>query len=239
MTGLTKILAGLNLLGALVSVVLLASTWFTRGVIVGKAQFFALEKTRAYVDPVIPGAERLLDQPIVSRSLPRAVRERLASELEDYRKSPDDWLLAKAMSTRKQAAEYDFPEITNPLARKSLDFLTKRLAGASAHFKRSLDGLIRDLRIFAATNLVVFLIAAGLCLAAKTAYWRFWLTVWSALLLVSSGISILLYVDQMWVWSILMNRYRGWAYAGTHGVITLYLAARILPSLRAPSPQGA
>jgi hypothetical protein len=239
MTSYSKILAGLNLLGALVSVVLLASTWFTRGVIVDKAQSFALEKTRAYLDPVIPGAERLLDQPIVSRALPKTVRERLAAEIEDYRKSPDDWLLAKARSTREQAAEYDFPEITNPLARKSLDFLTKRLAGASAHFKRSFDGLIRDLRIFATTNLVVFLCAAGLCLAAKTPYWRFWLSVWSALLLVASVISVFLYIDQMWVWNILMNRYQGWTYAGMHLGVTIYLAYRILPSLRAPGPQGA
>jgi hypothetical protein len=172
-----------------------------------------------------------MGQPLVSRKLPEKVKAKLSREIETYRNSPEDWLLSKAAATREQAAEYEFPEVTNPIARKSIDILTKRLAGASAHFKRSLDGLITELRIFSLTNLIVFTIAAGLCFAAKTAHWRFWLSAWSAVMLLATVISISLYADQSWVWNILTNRYQGWAYAATHALITLYLGLRSLPLL--------
>lgn len=230
----TRILAGLNLLGALVSIALLASTWFARGIIVGHARSIALEKTESFMEPVIPAVEKLMNQPLVSRKLPETVRAKLTREIETYRNSPEEWLLAKATAGREQAAEFDFPEVTNPIARKSIDFLTKRLAGAPAHFTRSLDGLITDLRVFSLTNLIVFTIAAVLCFAARTAHWRFWLSAWSAVMLLATVISISLYADQGWVWNILTNHYQGWAYAATHGIITLYLAMKFLPLLRRP-----
>lgn len=232
MKHITKILIALNLLGAFVSIALLASTWFARGVIIEKAQDIALEKTRTYLDPVVPAVERLLTQAPAKHLIPANLKAKLTTEMEAYQKSPDAWLLAKASSTRNQAEEWNFPEIKNPIARSAMDFLVKSLSKASAHFKKSYDGLILDLRIFAGTNLTVFLIAAALCFLAKSPQQKFWLTVWSALLLVATALSINLYIGQSWVWNILTNRYEGWAYTGTLMAITLYLAFKILPGIR-------
>jgi hypothetical protein len=227
-----KILIALNLLGALVSLALFVSTWFARGVIVAKVQTIALETTRSHLDPVIPEAERQLAQPLARRMIPAAVKAKLAGEIEAYRKSPEAWLLAKASGTRRQAEEWRFPEVKNPIARSAMDFLVKSLAGASAHFRKSFDSLIQDLRIFAGTNLLVFLIAAALCFLAKFPQQRFWLTAWSAVLALATVLSINLYVGQSWVWNVLTNRYQRWTYAVTLVLISLYLAMRILPAIR-------
>lgn len=231
MTTATKILAALNLLGAALSIALLAATFFAQGLIIREAREFALDKTRAYLEPAIPQAEKLLKNPLVTKALPKSVEEKIGNEIADYRESPERWLLELAEGTRNRAGEFDFPEIKNPLARKALDSLTGRVAGAREHFKSSFANLIVDLRIFATIHLVVFLVAAGLCLLAKTPKLRFWLCVWSSLLLVTTLMSAGVYLGQSWLWVILANRYQGWSYAGTHLVITGYFVCRCLPEI--------
>jgi hypothetical protein len=227
-----KILFAINGLGATASLAFLLFTWHAESIIVEKARMIALEQTRAYLEPVIPRIEKLLAQPLVSRTLPPPVRAKLEWEISDYHESPDRWLTALATANRDRAAEFRFPEVKNPFARATLDFLVARLSGARAHFESSFGNLIRNLRIFATTNLFAFLIAAGLCLVAKAPRWRFWLTVWSGLLLVATLLSMLLYQDQNWIWNILLNRYHGWGYLAFHLLVTLRLAYEILPEIR-------
>ncbi len=231
MTTANKILAALNLLGAVISIALLAATFFAQGLIIREAREFALEKTRAYLEPAIPKAEKILGNPLVAKTLPKSVKEKVQGEIADYRDSPEKWLLELAAGTRDRAGEFDFPELKNPLARKALDSLTGRVAGAREHFKTSFANLILDLRIFATIHSVVFLVAAGLCFLARNPRMRFWLCVWSCSLLLTTLVSAGLYLGQSWLWVILTNRYQGWAYAGTHLVITAYFVIRVLPKI--------
>ncbi|MES2920471.1 MAG: hypothetical protein V4819_02935 [Verrucomicrobiota bacterium] len=231
MTTATKVLAALNLLGAVISIALLVATFFAQGLIIREARDFALDKTRAYLEPAIPTAEKVLKNPLVAKALPKSVEEKVEGEIADYRESPEKWLLELAEGTRNRAGEFDFPEIKNPLARKALDALTQRVAGARDHFKRSFANLILDLRIFATIHVVVFGVAAALCFFAKNPSLRFWLCVWSCVLLLTTVLSAGLYLGQNWLWVILTNRYQGWAYAGTHFAITVYFASRVMPEI--------
>lgn len=216
MTTALRIPAGINLAGAVASLALLAATWTSQGVIVSGAKGYALRKAEAYLEPAIRKVETNLDHPMV----PAPVRERLMREISGYRGSPDRFLLGFAADGRKRAEDFRFPEIRNPLARVALDQLTKVLAGARDHFKRSYASLIRDLRLFAATNACAFLIAAGLCFTGRA---RHAVGIWSATLLVSTLVSAFVYADQGWLWNILANRYLGWNYAMAHTLVTLYL----------------
>lgn len=231
MTTATKILAALNLLGALISIALLAATFFAQGLIIREAREFALDKTRAYLEPAIPKAEKILGNPLVAKTLPKSVREKVEGEIAEYRESPERWLLELAEGTRNRAGEFDFPEIKNPLARKAMDSLARRVAGAREHFKSSFANLIVDLRIFATIHLLVFGSAAGLCFLARTPQLRFWLGVWSCVLLLTTVTAAGVYLGQNWLWVILANRYQGWAYGGTHLAITAYFAYWTLPEL--------
>ena len=229
MTTATKVLAAINLLGAVISIALLAATFFAQGLIIREAREFALNKTRAYLEPAIPKAEKILGNPLVAKTLPKSVKEKVEGEIADYRESPERWLLELAEGTRNRAGEFDFPEIKNPLARKALDSLTQRVAGAREHFKTSFANLIVDLRIFATIHLLVFGFAAGLCFLARTPRLRFCLGVWSCVLLLTTVTAAGVYLGQNWLWVILTNRYQGWAYGGTHLAITAYFVYWTLP----------
>jgi hypothetical protein len=231
-----KSLAAINLLGAVISLVLLASTWFGQGIIVREARQFALHKTRTYLEAVIPKVEKLVGNPLVAKTLPPSVKEKLNRELAEYRESPEEWLLEIAEGASDRARDFEFPEVWNPLARTALDFIVKQMAQAREHFKKSLSNLIRDLRIFAITNSSAFLIAGWLSLVARTRQMRCWLGAWSVALFVATLLASFIYVGQSWLWNILTNSYYGWTYAATHLVITFCLIIKILPTPEAEVP---
>lgn len=233
MTGCTKALATINLLGALISVALFVATWFAQGFIVRQARQIAFETTRSRMEPVV----KFLENPKVAGKLPASVEEKLRKEIADYRESPDKWLLEIAEGARDRAADFEFPEVRNPLARKGLDFLTNRIAQTRAHFRKSYASLILDLRIFSGTNACAFLIAAWLCFVARTRQMRYWLGAWSLILLVATMVAGYCYVGQSWRWNILFNDYQGWFYAAFHLGITIYLFLRILPMLEKSAPE--
>lgn len=236
MTTTAKALATLNLLGAVISLALLATTFFSKAVIVREARQFALNKTQAYMDPAISKAEKLYANPLVEKSLSPLMKLKLKREIASYRESPEKWLLEIAEGTRDRARNLDFPEVRNPLARTALDYISKRVAQARGHFENSFSNLILDLRIFAITNSCAFLSAACLCLMARTKQARYWLCAWSAGLFVATLMAACFYSGQSWIWSILTNSYLGWSYVSFHCGITLYLFYKILPTLAKHAP---
>ena len=232
MTTFTKALAAINLLGAVVSIALFIATWFSQGLIVATAKDYALKSTRKHLEPIV----KFLEAPKLTGKLPDSVDEKLRGELSDYRQDPERWLLQIADGTRDRAADFEFPEIRNPLARKGLDFLTKRISQAAEHFRKSYANLITDLRIFCGTNACAFLIAAWLCFVAKTKTLRHWLGAWSAALLLATLLMIYLYIGQSWGWNIVFNSYYGWSYASMHVLIAIYLFYKAEPWLQTTMP---
>jgi hypothetical protein len=231
MNGLTKFLAALNLLGALVSVFLFSSTFFAQGIITHQIQKIALEKTRSRVEPIIPIAEKLLGNPIANKIIPEKTKERIAQEIADYQSSPDEWLIKLVKDNHERAIDFDFPEIKNPIARKSLDVLKEKVAGARDHFKASTANLVKDLRIFSGVNACSFLIAAVLCLFSRNPKTRTLLSCWSVILMIATIFSMSCYLEQNWIWNFMQNRYLGWEYLISHLVVTGYLILRFLPEL--------
>lgn len=224
MTLLSRILLVLNLIGALVSATLLVSTWLAKGVIVTHAHDHALEVTRRHLDPAMEKAANLLDDPRLSKLVPREVREKLGNEVTTYRESPDEWLRDKMRATPADAETWRFPEIKSPLARKSFDFVTKKLGGAKDHFERSFENLILDLRIFSGTNLAAFLLGAWLSRKPADPATRRMFLAWSVFLALGTAFSITLFADRNIVWDLLWNRHFGWGYSACVAASTLWLA---------------
>lgn len=225
MTTFTKTLACLNLLGAGISITLFIATWFAQGIIVEKARDHALESTRNRLEPVV----KFLENSKLTQKFPASIEERLQSELMDYQSDPRKWLLEVATGTGERATAFKFPEIKNPLAGTVLGALTQKVSNASEHFRRSLDNLILDLRIFCGTNACAFLLAGWLLYIARTPKMRSCLGVWSVALLISTGFGTYCYINQSWVWSLLRNDYFGWSYPALNAFIALYLILHLSP----------
>lgn len=230
------ILIALHLAGAAISLALFASTFFAKGIITYRAQQIALEKSRVASDPFAAKLQETLDQPVLGKLIPASARERLATELAAYRNSPDAWLLSLAEGGADRAKDFDFPEIENVMARKAVDALANRVSGIKDHLAESYRGLIFDLRLFASTNVVAFLVAAWLSWVARTPRSRHWLLAFSGVMLVIFAMSITAYLDQNWAWAILSGYYMGWSYPVMLGIATVYGILRISPELALDQP---
>lgn len=228
---LRKILIALHLAGAALSVILLVSTFLAKGIITSKARQVAVDKSRGLADPLAAKVQETLDRPVLGKLIRGETRQRLESELSDYRAAPDAWLIELAEGGAQRAKAFDFPEIESPLARKAVDLLTKGVSDLKDRLEESYRNLIADLRIFAATNLVAFLLAAALARVARTPRARHWLHGYSFVMLLAFAASIFLYVDQNWTWNLLRNDHMGWRYPVVLGAITLYGILRVTPEL--------
>ena len=228
---LRKILIALHLAGAALSVTLLVSTFLAKGIITSKARQVAVDKSRSLADPLAAKVQETLDRPVIGKLIRGEVRDRLESELAGYRTAPDAWLIELAEGGAGRAKAFDFPEIESPLARKAVDLLTKGVSDLKDRLEESYRSLIADLRIFAATNLVAFLLAASLAWVARTPRASHWLHGYSFVMLLAFAASIFLYVDQNWTWNLLRNDHMGWRYPAVLGAITLYGILRVTPEL--------
>lgn len=232
MTIPTKALAIFSLLGAFVSAGLFVSTWFAQGIIIEKAQDHALESIRPRLEPVV----KFLENPKLLGKLPPSVEEKLHRELADYQSAPKKWLLKIAEKSGERAADFEFPEIKNPLVRKGVDVLKKSISGLSRHFRESYSNLILDLRIFCGTNALALSLATCLLFVARTAQMRFWLGAWAVVLIFSTAFWAYSYLHQNWTWNILFNDYFGWSYATLHLFTAGYLFCKMEPFLQVCSP---
>ncbi|WP_035603205.1 hypothetical protein [Haloferula sp. BvORR071] len=220
-----------NLAGAILSIALLVSTFAAKGIITSQAQRIAVEKSRKYSDPLAGKLQETLDRPLIGKLIVGKPREVLERELQDYRSSPGDWLEELARGGADKAKQIDFPEITQPLARKALDALKSEMTGLKAQVQDSYRNLIADLRLFATTNLIVFLLIAWLCWIARSPSAIHWLVGYSLAMSLALVISIYFYAQQNWAWSILRNDYMGWRYPSLLGIATAYLMLRFTPEI--------
>jgi hypothetical protein len=232
-----KVLIALHLAGAALSIALLVSTYSAKSIITSKAKEMAVEKSRGYADPIAQKLRETLDRPVIGKLIRGNVRERLEAELHAYESSAEDWLKRLALGGINRAKEFDFPEVQQPLARKALDALKAKVAEVKTRLDATYQGLLADLRLFAITNLVAFVVAAVLCLLARTPRSRHWLLTYSFVMLGTAVVSIAFYVGQNWFWNFLRNDYLGWQYPVVIGTISLFGIATVTLDLLFSRPQ--
>lgn len=233
---LRKILLALHLAGAALSITLLVSTFLAKGIITAKARQVAIDKSRSLSDPLADKVQETLDRPMLGKLIRGEARERLESELADYRTAPEDWLIQLAEGGAGRAKAFDFPEIESPLARKAVDVLTKGVSDLKDHLEENYRDLIGDIRLFASTNIVAFGFAAWLSWIARTPSSRHWLLAFSGMMLVVFAISTSSYLDQNWTWTILTGNYMGWGYPVLLGLLSLCTIVKISPDLVLSDP---
>jgi hypothetical protein len=233
---LRKLLIVLHLAGVALSVALLVSTFAAKGMIVTKARETAVAKSRGISDPLAAKVEETLQRPVLGKLIRGGVRERLEAELSSYRSDPAAWLTGLAVGGAERVKAFDFPEIEHPLAQKAVGALKQGVSDLKGHLQQSYQDLIADLRLFAATNLVAFGIAAWLSWIARSPRSRHWLLAYSGLMLVVFVLSISAYFDQNWTWTVLTGNYMGWAYPVALGIFTIFEILCITPDLARRDP---
>jgi hypothetical protein len=183
----------------------LVLTFFAKGFIIGLAQDFVIVKTQQYADPVVEVAERAVQRPELKRVLDPEILDTARNEITDYRRDPRAYI-------EKLAAQERRPAPAAPGRDGELkDQVLRWKANIQAHFDRTMNRLIWDLRIFSGSNLVAALIACWCTLRAPRGQ-QSWLLGIAALLLLSVAYGTYMYIDKLNYFRILFNSYLGWWY---------------------------
>jgi hypothetical protein len=186
-------LIALNLLVAAASSSLFVYTFFARDHVVALAEDYVIEKTIPHVMPVVEEIEALLKNPWV-RLAPVGVRDAVQAEVDSFRNNPKAYVRALVA----KGAAIERPK--HPFA----DRVVKWKEDIQAYFEATLASLIRDVRIFAGTNVVAALLAAWMASKASGRWrWR---------VLAALGLQSYMFIDGLTFFRIISGARVGWSY---------------------------
>jgi len=191
-------------------------TFYAREYINGLAQDFAIERTRPIADAAVAGAEQMLREPALKPFLEHEAVGALRQEIADYRGDPQAYITRLVKGERHPVPEAA-PGRLIPL-REHVVLLKNHVRN---YFDRTIDGLVRDVRIFSGSNLAAALLAAYLALWARGRRLKRLLSI-AGLLLVSMTYGVFIYIDEFSYFRILFNLYLGWWYPAL--LVVLFVA---------------
>ena len=177
---------------------------------------FVTEKTLAYSRPIVEIANESLDSPLVKKFLSDDQNTAIRNEIAEYRNDPARYI---ADVTGKQVRD-EPQQNENPLFEKVASIKTK----IQAFYDKTLNALLRDLRIFSISNLIAGLIAFGLAYRSSDEIRK--PIVWfSFLMFVAVFYSSYLYIDGLGFFRILFRTHMGWWYAAflSFMILAVYL----------------
>ncbi|MCI0705097.1 MAG: hypothetical protein L0241_28890 [Planctomycetia bacterium] len=225
-----KALVALNLLVAAASAGLFAYTFFAREHLTGLAEDYVIDKTVHHVSPGVEHIESALKSP-AALFVPGHIRDAVQAEVDSFRLDPHAYV-------RKMVAKGTAIEKPQHLF---ADQVVKWKESIQKYFDGVMAGLIRDLRIFAGTNVVAALLAAWVASYARGP-WRWHVFGVSILLLVALGLQAYLFIDGLTFFRILVDARVGWTYpvAVTFTFAYLYVSyGRFIPPIpTSPKPQA-
>jgi hypothetical protein len=208
-----------NVLVAFVFTVFFGYTFVGRDHIDDLARGFVTAKTQQYVTPAVDVAEEALHSPVVRRVLPKARTVAFEAEIAEFRAQP-------ALYIQRLTAAQEPPK-----ADSVLGAVSEKVSGwkgqIRAHYNKVLRRLFADLRIFAGSNVVAAMV--DFCCAWRSLGRPSWqLTAISAVLLAAIAVAVYSYVNDFGFFTILFDRYSGWAYPATIGAlfISIYFEYR-------------
>jgi hypothetical protein len=183
----------------------LALTFFARGYIQGKAQEFVVERSVPIADAAVATAEKALQIPLAQQFLGADALRIARLEIADYRRDRQAYITR--LVTGRRPVPVAVPDRMAPVEER----LTEWKDAVRRYFDRTIDGLVRDLRIFSGSNLAAAVLAAWFAVRAQGGRLKRLLII-SGLLLVSLAYGTLLYIDEFSYFRILFNSYIGWWY---------------------------
>ncbi len=225
-----RALVALNLLVAAASAGLLAYTFFARDHLAGLAEEYVVTKTVSYATPAVEEVEAVLNRPEAAM-IPAAARDAVRAETDAFRRDPKRYVRELVAMTDGNKIE-DLQNAIGrvPLLKRALDALAEQVTALKEQIRvyaeATLASLIRDLRIFAGTNLMGALLAAYLASRAA-GQWRWHVLGMSVLLLGTLLLHAYLFIDNLTFFRIVAGVRAGWSYPAFVAITFVYLYWRI------------
>lgn len=205
-----KILITIQLLFIAVFSVAFIASFFVVDSIKANSRALITDIVVAKVSSKIALSEELLNSKAASIYLADYQRETIVEEINSFKLSPYDYVESLTLNESESIESPSPLKSKNPLK----NALFKKIFGwkkeLKNYFNKAFSGLIIDIRIFIASNVIALVIAAIACYK-QAALGRDSLIV-SAILTGVIALSTLSYVDQNWFFTILLNNYYGYGY---------------------------
>ena len=182
--------------------VFLAYTFVAKTHIEKLAITFAISKTRTYADPLFEKAEEKFQHPAAQKLIPSDKKQLIENEILAYQKDPDSYLIQLAQ--KEKSADHN----SGPF-----NMLYSWKKTVTDYLSETLKVLLRDLRIFASSNLIAGSIALFFALRSPPKIRK--LLVWlSFLMFLAICYCSYLYIDDLSFFKLLMRWQMGWSYPG-------------------------
>jgi hypothetical protein len=230
-----RALTTVNLLVAVVSAALFAYTFVAPSHLTGLAREYVGRRTAGFAATAADAADGLLWSPKAA-ALPASVRDATRAEVEAFRRDPVGYV--------RRATDGDEPD--GAASRLHEDAAESPVASTAARWREKVRtyfagvyaALVADLRIFAGTNAIAALAAAGLARAARGRQrWR--VAGLSALLLVATLLNASMYLDGITFFRLVAKAHAGWSYPVCVGFGFLWLAWKYGRHVPAAPPEPA
>jgi len=233
-----KLLQFIQAIGLIVSAVLLAFTIFWKSEIKDLARDFINERIEPKATFAVDLGEELLRSPKVRNYLGEDQLHVAATEIALYRQDPQAYIQSLTDDSRPGGEQPSRESVAaKPIVENIAAKVISWKQSINRYFNEVFEKIILDLRIFSSTNIVAFIWA--LWLSAKNGaidsvpYW-----IASAILTGSILYSSMMYIDQNWFFTILLDSFMGIAYPIAIAIMFGYILYRYseIRSLSCPRP---
>lgn len=186
------------------------ATFYTLDSIAEKSRALVSEKVIAKTSAKLDVAEELLNSNAAKNLIAEYQMAVIREEIQLFRSDPVTYVNAIAMDDEWVIIP---PTLTskNPLKNALYEKVFAWKKVLKDQISRSLMGLVRDIRIFLITNVIALLFAA--VVTFKNINEKYRPLVLSGSISVSVALSSLFYLDQNWLFNVLLNSYAGFGYS--------------------------
>jgi len=224
-----KTLLPIQLAFIVLFVIAFISSFFVVEPLKEQSRVSVTEKVVSSVSSKVAIAEELLNSKAASKYLADYQIEAIRDEINQFKNDPYDYVEAMTLDDSKSHITLPEASNSNPLKNMLVKKIFSWKTSIKAYFENTFDGLIFDIRAFLVSNLIALTIGAFISynnqlLGKETIIVN---TILTSVVILSS----LLYINQDWFFTILLNRYNGYGYLFIVLIMTtwLYYHSWIIP----------
>jgi len=166
------------------------------------------EKVILMIESRIDLAEEVVNSKKAQSMLADHQIEVIRAEVSSFRENPEKYVIQ--MTQDESEVTNSNHSSNNPLVKALLEKVFGWKKGVKKHIERAYSNLLTDIRIFCATNIIGLFLAA-LVLFKRREFGKYAVAA-SSILTGVIALSAFSYLDQSWLFSILLNRFSGYSY---------------------------
>ncbi len=186
-----------------------------------KSKVAVTEKVVVSTSSNVAFVEELLNSKAATTYLADYQLETIHEEIDTFKGDPYRYVESLTLDEAQTTIIPPDLKSNNPLKNALMEKVFSWKSGIKDHFNKTFEGLVTDIRIFIVSNIFALLVAALVCYKQNTLGKESMVV--SSILTGVIALSSLSYLDQNWLFTIILNSYSGYSYPVGILMTTLWL----------------